>query len=271
MDRYLLASDMDGTLLPLEDTPEWDAEILRFRRLVLASPNLLLAYVTGRHLELALDGAAALDLPYPEILVCDVGSSIYRKTGREYELDTEYRGRLLHSWQGRVSKDIAPLLAAIEGITPQEKEKQGDFKQSYFTATGRRGEEAVQRVADRLRETGLESNLIFSIDPKTGAGLLDVLPAQAAKDHALTYLRDTLEIPHDNIVFAGDSGNDLAAFASGFNSIVVANTPSEVKNEARRQAAAKKIAERLYFAHHRFIRGLTEGCLHFNIFTEEAR
>lgn len=269
MERYLLATDLDGTLLPLEDTPEWDAEIIRFRRLAMTSPSLLLAYVTDRRLESALDGAAGLRLPLPELLVCDLGTSVYRKTGRAYELDQGFRGRLLHAWQGRIARDIAPLLGKIEGLTPQGEEAQGEFKQSYYTKLGQRGQEAVAQVAERLRDAGLDSNLVVSVDVQTGNGLLDVLPAGAAKEHALAYLRDSLAIPHDHIVFAGDSGHDLAAFTSGFNAIVVANATDEVREEARRQAEAKGVAQRLYCADHAYIRGVMEGAHHFNIFTGE--
>ncbi len=269
MEPYLLATDLDGTLLPLDDTPEWDAEILRFRRLAMASPRLLLAYVTGRCLECALDGAAGFNLPMPELLVCDLGTSVYRKTGRTYELDPGYRGRLLHAWQGRLARDIAPLLGKIEGLTSRSAETQGEFKQGYYINPGKRGEETVQRVAERLRGAGLDSNLVCSIDVQTGAGLLDVLPAVAAKDHALAYLRDSLAIPHDHIAFAGDSGHDLAVFVSGFNAIVVANTADTVREEARRQAELKGVAHRLYFAGHAYIRGVMEGACHFNLFAGE--
>jgi len=269
MDRYLLATDLDGTLIPLEDTPEWNAEILRFRRLAMASPRLLLAYVTGRRLESALDGAAGFRLPLPELLICDLGASVYRKTGRDYELDQGFRGLLLHAWQGRIARDIAPLLDKIEGLTPRPAETQGEFKQGYYTNQGQRGREAVQRVAERLRVAGLDSNLVCGVDVRTGAGLLDVLPTLAAKDHALAYLRDRLAIPHDHIVFAGDSGHDLAAFTSGFNAIVVANATDEVREEARRQAEAKGVAHRLYFADHSYISGVMEGARHFNLVTGE--
>jgi HAD superfamily hydrolase (TIGR01484 family) len=269
MNRYLLATDLDGTLLPLEDTPEWDAEILRFRRLAMASPCLLLAYVTDRRLEFALDGAAGFRLPLPELLVCDLGTSVYRKNGRAYELDQGFRGRLLHAWQGRVARDIAPLLGKIEGITPRGEDIQGEFKQSYYTKPGQRGQEAVAQVAERLRTAGLDSNLVCSVDVRTGTTLLDVMPAGAAKDHALAYLRDSLAIPHDHIVFAGDSGHDLAAFSSGFNAIVVANATDEVREESLRQAEIKGVSHRLYFSGHSYIRGVMDGGCHFKIFSGE--
>jgi hypothetical protein len=54
--RYLLASDLDGTLIPLERDAQRLREVEELVRALAASEDLRLAYVTGRHLALAQAG-----------------------------------------------------------------------------------------------------------------------------------------------------------------------------------------------------------------------
>ena len=86
----MLASDMDGTVIPMEVTDERSQEIAAFREAVEASSHLTLAYVTGRDLPLALKGMRQHRLPAPNTLVCDVGTSVYHATQTGYEEDQEY-------------------------------------------------------------------------------------------------------------------------------------------------------------------------------------
>lgn len=266
MKKFLLASDLDGTVIPLEDEPEWEEEIAHFGSLVSQQDGLTLAYVTGRHLDLALDGVAQRDLPLPDIMVCDVGTTIYIRNGVRWEVDDAYRRRLGESWRGKSSGGISELLAGVEGLEEQEAEKQGEFKQSYYIPSRSKRENILQKVEEILQQAGLKTNLIFSVDSFTGSGLLDILPGMAAKDKALDYLQELLQIPKEHIVYAGDSGNDLAAFVSGYNAIVVANTAGPVCEETIRLAREKGIESRVFFARHKYTRGVIEGCRHFNIF-----
>ena len=82
----------------------------------------------------------------------------------------------------------------------------------------------------------------------------------------LEYLWHKLGLEKGNIVYAGDSGNDLLAFVSGFNAVIVANTADAVKQEARLQAQRKNITQHLFFATGKYAAGVIDGCYHFNIF-----
>ncbi len=268
MKHFLLASDMDGTVIPLEDEPEWEGEVALFASLVRQHEELTLAYVTGRHLELALDGVAQCDLPIPDIMVCDVGTTVYKREGAQWKVDEEFRRRLAESWHGMSAGDISALLAGIDGLDEQEVEKQGEFKQSYYIPSKSKREDILNEVESVLQKADLETNLIFSVDSLTGVGLLDILPAMAAKDQALKYLQELLHLPKDNIVYAGDSGNDLAAFISGYNAVVVANTAMPVCKEARQRARERGTESRIYFARHKYTKGVIEGCKHFNLFQQ---
>jgi hydroxymethylpyrimidine pyrophosphatase-like HAD family hydrolase len=76
----LLCSDLDGTLIPDGRAPESPDARPLFRRLA-AHRGVCLAYVTGRHPELAEQGLQQANLPQPQFLLGDVGSSIYQTAG----------------------------------------------------------------------------------------------------------------------------------------------------------------------------------------------
>lgn len=262
----LLASDMDGTVIPLEEGEERQAEIRRFGHLLAAHPEVALAYVTGRHLELGLTGVAVHGLPIPDLFVCDVGTTIYRRAGDQWQRDEAYRQELAASWGGQRGQDIGRLLGGMHGLVAQEAEKQGEFKQSYYLDRDRDTTATLAAIRGRLSDHGLTANVIYSVDSIKNIGLVDVLPPIAAKDHALAYLWRRLNLARARVVYAGDSGNDLLAFVSGFNAIIVANTAEPVKSEVRRQAVAKGIEAHTFFAAGRFVQGVMEGCFHFKLF-----
>jgi len=262
----LLACDMDGTVIPLETGEERDGEIREFHRLLALHENVVPAYVTGRHLELGLAGVEQYRLPVPDIFVCDVGTTIYVRSHGDWVVDEQYRHELLRSWQGLTGADIGAMLDTISVLSAQEEEKQKEFKQSYYVSREVDHREIIRLIHDRLAGSGVRANVIYSADGKKDIGLVDVLPETAAKDSALVYLWKKLGLKKDRIVYAGDSGNDLHAFVSGFNAIVVNNTPEVVKEEVRRQTREKGIEERVYFATAMYVQGVMEGCFHFNIF-----
>ena len=264
--EYLLASDMDGTVIPLDDGAERSGEITEFRSLIDRHKDVALAYVTGRHLELGLKGIKEFNLPLPEIFVCDVGTTIYWKKETAYQLDQGFRKGLKESWKGRTGEEIADLICAIPGLTEQETERQTEFKQSYYIPVDAETDRVVQSIQDRLADEKIEANIIYSVDTKKNIGLLDLLPKAAAKGSALEYLWNRLGILKDNVVYAGDSGNDLDAFASGFNAIVVNNTPNDVKDEVRKQIRLRNIEDRVFFANSKYVKGVIEGCFHFSLF-----
>jgi HAD superfamily hydrolase (TIGR01484 family) len=70
------------------------------------------------------------------------------------------------------------------------------------------------------------------VDPFEGQGLLDFLPRDVSKAYALKWWSDYHGVSHSDVVFAGDSGNDLAALTAGFCAILVANADRGVAREA---------------------------------------
>jgi hydroxymethylpyrimidine pyrophosphatase-like HAD family hydrolase len=109
----------------------------------------------------------------------------------------------------------------------------------------------------------MEANVIDSVDEAKNVSLIDVLPATAAKDSALQYLREKAGVSESRVVYAGDSGNDLAAFISGCKAIVVGNTTDSVKEQVRLRAPHP---DRVFFAPGPCVEGVLQGCRHFGVF-----
>jgi len=128
---YILASDLDGTLIPPH--PEPDPAVAVFADLFGERRRSLLVYATGRHLELALDGIARTGLPAPDYLICDVGTTLYRPADAGWTPDPDYAQSVR-----RAFGDTDPLLlrrileSEFPGLTRQEESKQGAFKLSYY-------------------------------------------------------------------------------------------------------------------------------------------
>lgn len=262
--KRLLATDMDGTVIPLRAVKRYRSAIAAFSRLA-ARDDLVLAYITGRHLELAQAGIAEHGLPLPRVLVGDVGTAVYWREGGNWRMDEEYQARLHAAWQGMHGSELGRLLCAVDGLVPQEQERQQRFKRSYYLDRGRDPEEYALRVTALLSGRGIAASVITSYDPVGGVHLLDVLPPAAAKDMALRYLAERLGIPLAEVIYAGDSGNDLAAFASGCRAIVVGNVDDPTLAAVERLRAAKGWGPRLYLARGRYTAGVMEGCRHFGL------
>lgn len=260
-----LASDLDGTLIPVSNDAAGREGIRRFRDACANQRAVTLVYVTGRHFALALDGISSWQLPEPQVLICDVGTSIYRRTQGAWHLDEGYAASLEKRWSAASADSLGASLASLPGLTLQEAERQTRFKRSYYVDAASAAERVTSRVEERLRQAGLDATLIYSVDHVRGVGLLDLLPPGTAKDTGLDFLCEAEGASREEVVYAGDSGNDLAVFAAGYRSIVVGNTPEAVKQQARKEAASRNIEALLYFAKGDAADGVLEGARHFGV------
>ena len=262
---FLLATDLDGTIIPVDPRPGYAQEVARFSRAIRTSGDGRLAYVTGRHLSLALAGVQEHGLPTPDWLVCDVGTSIYAFQRDEFALDEEYRQRMRRLLRGMSAAEFARPLQDVPALVPQEDESQAEFKRSYYVGKDADLNHVLSLLHGRLDRAGLDCNFVVSEDPLTERGLLDLLPTGVSKKSALDFLMEKTRIHPDRIAFAGDSGNDLAALVGGFRGIVVGNADEALKDQIRRQAAKRGQLDRVYFAESHLVTGVLEGCRHFGI------
>jgi HAD superfamily hydrolase (TIGR01484 family) len=261
----LLATDLDRTLLPNGGQPESPLARQRFRRLA-ARPEIRLAYVTGRHRELVEAAMAEYELPRPDFVIADVGTSLYAVDADDWRQVQGWQQAITLDWGGRSHAELAAMVGEVSGLRLQEAAKQGACKLSYYAPPLADPAELLSCVRQRLEASGARVNLVWSVDETTATGLLDVLPASASKRHALDFLRAQLGISLDRTVFAGDSGNDMEVLVSGIPSVLVANAQESVRAEA----AAQTNAANLYLAHGgllgmngNYSAGILEGVVHF--------
>jgi HAD superfamily hydrolase (TIGR01484 family) len=250
-------------LIPLERDANRLRQVSELVASIEATPSLQLAYVTGRHLSLGLQGIAEVGLPEPSWFVCDVGTSVYRKTEAGFAIDEAYRAQMRAAFGGLAGEDVRSAIGSVEGIALQEDEKQSEFKVSYYTEG--RHEAFVDVVRARLEAAGAQINLVASFDPVSERGLLDVLPAGVAKDFAVRYLHDHTGVDESRLVYAGDSGNDRAAMLAGYRVIVVGNADGALKEDLGAESAVRGITDKIYFAEHPYARGVLEGLRHFGL------
>lgn len=261
----LLATDLDRTLLPNGAQPESPRARAYIRHLA-TRPEVKFVFVTGRDRKLVEAAMAEYDLPRPDFVIADVGTTLYEAHGDDWQAREDWYRTIVADWGGRGHDELAALLRDIPDLSIQEPAKQGACKLSYYAAALDDPAELLARVRDRLAASGARCNLVWSVDETTATGLLDVLPASASKLHALEFLRARLGIPPQRTVFAGDSGNDMEVLSSGLPAVLVANAQETVRAEA----VARAPAGSLYLArggllgmNGNYSAGLLEGLVHF--------
>lgn len=239
--------DMDRTVIPNGSQPESPDARPALRRLA-ERPEILIAYITGRRKDLIQAALEEFDLPQPDFAAGDVGSSVYQVKGSEWREMPEWQAMLEESWGGKDGDDIRSLWRPVDCVEFQEPEAQGRFKVSFYTPDKVDRDELFRQVRDQLGAMEVEANLIWSLDEADGKGLLDILPPNADKAHALMFLAKTLGLSGEHAVFAGDSGNDLPALLSGYPAILTRNAVDDVREEAVLRAAELGIQDKLYCA-----------------------
>jgi len=266
----LLASDLDRTLVPNGAAEESPAARPLLAALV-AELDLVLAYVTGRRLELVEDALRDYELPRPDFVLADVGSTLYERGASGWVASRPWSEYLAEDWQGRESGDLAPLLAADAELELQEPAAQRPHKLSFYAPLGADVDVLLARTRAALARAGAHCAVVYSVDEAAAVGLVDVLPARSTKLRALEFLMAARGLTRDATVFAGDSGNDLEVLVSGIPSVLVANADAGLRELALRRAAEAGHAGRLYAARGGLLgmngnygAGILEGWIHFH-------
>lgn len=260
----LLATDLDRTLLPNGPQPESPQARAYFRKLV-SLPEVTLIYVTGRDSALVREAIAYYDLPPPAHVIADVGSTIYRCHASAWHPWTEWSQHISAHWPSPAI--IAQRLADFPALHLQETTRQTPYKLSYTASLDTLSPALLAAIQTTLEAAGIAANLIGSVDVMAHRGLLDVLPMRASKYHALIFLAQHLGIPQDDIIFAGDSGNDLPVLISPIAAILVRNADPEIWHTAQKQLTNPAS---LYWAcggfkdmNGHYAAGIVEGVAHY--------
>lgn len=265
----ILATDMDRTLLP---NGHWEPDpnaIDLFNGLT-REHGILVVYVTGRNLALTEAAVAEFGVRPPDILIGDVGTSIRKHDNGEWRFDqgwTEHVRMASPRWD---AKAIRRAVDGIGGLTEQEAEHQNPFKQSYYVDHACR-EEILAAISDRV-EGRFDEVAVYSYDSVADTGLVDFLPDSATKQTALEYVAREHGCPLGEVVFCGDSGNDIFPLTAGFSGVLVRNADEQLVENVR-AAMAENPAIRAYFAKGGFMglngyytSGVLEGAAYYGLF-----
>lgn len=205
----LLVVDIDDTLLGDSAALGELASVLEAR-----GGTCLLAVASGRGLAKCLEPFTALPPALvPSVIACDVGTRLYLRDLNSVVPFPGWAERVAAGWDRAAAVEA---LSALPGLCPQEEDRQGPFKASWYVDGGRfPGREAV---CEALRARGVEANVVraFGI-------YLDVLPARAGKGGAARFIAESMGLEDGRVMVAGDSGNDLSMLEEGFPAVVVAN------------------------------------------------
>ena len=266
----LICTDLDRTLIPNGPQPE-SPDARRLFATLVARGEVSLAYVSGRHRALVQQAMADYQLPLPDFVIGDVGTSLYRvETDAEWSPRPEWESHIGADWAGASVEDLKGLLAGMSHLRLQEPAKQGRFKLSFYAASDADQSGLVDEVRGRISAQGIRASLIWSVDEAVDVGLLDVLPERATKYHAIEFLIEQEGFGIDQVVFSGDSGNDLEPLTSPLPAVLVANAHPAVREEALRVVHERGLADCLYCAEGGFLgmngnyaAGILEGVAHY--------
>jgi sucrose-6F-phosphate phosphohydrolase len=267
----ILATDLDRTLLP---NGSWaaDPQAIELFNSLTEKHGVLVVYVTGRNLALTERAIQEYGVRYPDILCGDVGTSIRKYTAGGWRFD---EGWVRHVTRSSPRWDVGAITAAvstIDGIREQEEEHLSQFKQSYYVEHDR--SDSVLREVDRLVKGKFDEVIIYSFDSQDGKGLLDFLPASATKQTALEYVAEEFDTAKEDVVFCGDSGNDIFPLTAGFCGVLVRNADQQlVENVKRAMDSDPRL--KAYFARGGFkglngyyTSGVIEGAYHYGLFED---
>ncbi len=226
----ILATDLDRTLLPNGSWPADPGAIDLFNELT-QKHDVVVVYVTGRNLELTENAILEYDLRYPHVLIGDVGTSIRKYEQGKWNSYEGWDTHVKHSSPRWDADAIRSAVAGVDGLTEQEREHCSMFKQSYYVDHDRN--EVILKAVDELVKGNYDEVIIYSYDSQTGKGLLDFLPQSATKQTALEYVAEKVGVEKKDVVFCGDSGNDIFPLTAGFSGVLVRNADDQLVDNVK--------------------------------------
>ncbi|MFP4203396.1 MAG: HAD-IIB family hydrolase [Opitutales bacterium] len=235
----LIDADIDNTL-----TGDEEAMHEFFKLIADAEDNIGFGIATGRRYEDVLQLMEENHVPHPEVLITSAGTEIYY--GKNYTMDTSWQKHINFRWD---PDKVHEVLDEREGFYLQEEHEQSKFKISYqvdFSLAPK-----LSAIKRKLREQGVRVRAIVSHDM-----FLDIIPTRAGSGPCIRHIAYKWGFPLENIMIAGDSGNDASMLAGNTLGVVVENYSSELERLRK--------YPRVYFAEGSHARGIIEGIHYYN-------
>jgi sucrose-phosphate synthase len=239
----ILVSDIDNTLLG--DSIHLVKNRIALKKLInyLQSSGIAFGIATGRSIDSAKQVLEKWEVLPPDLWITSVGSEIHYGEDRQADLDwCEY---INDQWQPEL---VRQAIAELSGINLQSAEGQRLHKISYLVDPAK--SPSIEEIQEHLRQHQLQVQVIYSHQE-----FLDILPLRASKGAAVSYCANKWNFSLENVLVAGDSGNDEQMLTSGANAVVVGNYSSELE-KLRGQNQA-------YFADGDYAQGILEAIAHY--------
>ncbi len=235
----LIISDLDNTL-------DGDDEALRefIDMLHDSGRHIGFGIATGRRLDDVLSWIEERNLPRPDVLAAAVGTELYY--GDKLTPDQAWKREISAYWK---PEEVRQVLDQIDGLSRQADHEQTEFKVSYQIDPA--VAPSVQRIRRRLREAGLRVKVIYSLGM-----FLDVLPIRGGSELAIRHLAYRWGFAAEQLLVAGDSGNDEGMLKGRTLGVVVGNYSPELEKLRK--------MPRIYFAKGHHARGILEGIDYYN-------
>ncbi len=231
-DRILI-TDLDNTLTGDNQALEELVALLR------DNDHIGFGIATGRRLDSAMALVKDLGLPTPDLLDTDAGTQLHY--GEKLRLDRSWRQQIGFAWQ---PDSIRELLDAVPGFYRQAEEHQSEFKISYEIDP--QVAPKLNQIRKKLREAGLRAKVVLSLGM-----YLDVIPVRGGSDLTLRHVLWKWGFSSENVLVAGDSGNDIGMLLGRTLGVVVSNHSPELER--------LRDHPRIYFASQPHARGILEG------------
>jgi len=210
----LFSTDLDGTLI---GNPESAARFKATWEALAPAARPLLVYNSGRLVDDLRRFVDNGTLPAADYYIGGVGTQVYDvPAGRMLD---EFHAHLAGGWE---PERVRELVGNFPGTRPQPAEFQHAFKSSWFLDRATPG--TIRELKRQFAEAGLAVNVVYSSNRD-----LDVLPRNATKGGALAWLCSRLGLPLEQVLVAGDTGNDASMFRlAGVRGIIVENALPEL-------------------------------------------
>lgn len=245
----LLSFDIDNTLI------DYNTYKSNFKSVweTFKPNNILLAYNTGRLIDDVLHLIDTGVLPKPDYIISGVGTHIYNFS--EKQVVKEFNDVLDDGWDLQTVENIVTNIK--HPISEQPSRFQHAYKRSYFFHDA--SSELIEDIEDSFSKADMHVNIVYSQDK-----FLDVLPKFANKANALQWLLRKLNLNSDEVIVAGDSGNDSAMFdLKDVHGIVVSNAHEELYQYTKHR--------KVYHSEQEQGDGVIEGLIYFGVLPEEAK
>ena len=234
----LVITDLDNTLTGDADS------LAEFNELIRAHDRVGFGVATGRNLGSALALIEKLGLPYPDVLDTSCGTQLHY--GERLTADRSWRKQIAHQWR---PDEVHEVLDELPGCFIQSDAEQSEFKISYKLDLDIAPK--IAHIRRALREAGLKAKVVLSL------GIyLDVIPVRGGSDLSIRHLLYKWGFTPEQLLVAGDSGNDEGMLKGRTLGVVVGNYSPEMEK-------LRKLP-RIYFAESAHARGIIEGINYYN-------